>query len=406
MNKNVIIDITSYIRHLTKMVIKVSLAMILAVEMLSGSITGVWKGFNSTKAEAADNDTITLRICNWEEYIDEGGWNADETIDLESTDIRGDNSMVDDFVQWYYKTYGKKVNVEYSCLGTNEELYNMLTLGDEYDLICPSEYMFMKLMTEGWLEPFSDEFDDTGIKENYYAKGVSPFIKQTFDNNTINGEPWSKYAAGYMWGVTGIIYNPEDVTKQEASTWKIINNDKFRRMITVKDNVRDTMFAAIGAIKSDKLRSQDFIRQADYTDKLAEEMNDTSKEMHNMGTAIIIGILAIIVVIAVISSVKHMKGEGGCCGGGGDTVAEERKTLDNPVIAVKTVDIEGMHCENCKNSIERSVNKIDGASCQVNLKKKQATIEVDREIDDADIRIAIERLDFKVTGITTNSKEK
>ena len=36
MNKNVIIDITSYIRHLTKMVIKVSLAMILAVEMLSG----------------------------------------------------------------------------------------------------------------------------------------------------------------------------------------------------------------------------------------------------------------------------------------------------------------------------------------------------------------------------------
>ena len=37
----------------------------------------------------------------------------------------------------------------------------MLTLGDEYDLICPSEYMFMKLMTEGWLEPFSDEFYDT-----------------------------------------------------------------------------------------------------------------------------------------------------------------------------------------------------------------------------------------------------
>ena len=40
-----------------------------------------------------------------------------------------------------------------------------------------------------------------------------------------------------------------------------------------------------------------------------------------MGTAIIIGILAIIVVIAVISSVKHMKGEGGFCCGGGDTVS-------------------------------------------------------------------------------------
>ena len=28
------------------------------------------------------------------------------------------------------------------------------------------------------------------------------------------------------------------------------------------------------------------------------------------------------------------------CGGGGDTVAEEKKILNNPVIAVKTVDIE------------------------------------------------------------------
>ena len=34
-----------------------------------------------------------------------------------------------------------------------------------------------------------------------------------------------------------------------------------------------------------------------------------------------------------------------------------------------------MHCENCKNSIERSVNIIDGASCQVNLKKKQKGIQ-------------------------------
>ena len=118
-----------------------------------------------------------------------------------------------------------------------------------------------------------------------------------------------------------------------------------------------------------------------------------------METAIIIGILAIIVVIAVISSVKHMKGEDGCCGGGGDTVAEEKKVLDNPVIAVKTVDIEGMHCENCKNSIEHQINRIDGAACQVNLKKKTATITMTRPISDDEITRDIERLDFKVVKI-------
>lgn len=81
-----------------------------------------------------------------------------------------------------------------------------------------------------------------------------------------------------MWGVTGIVYNPEEVTKEEASTWTIINNDKFRRRITIKDNVRDSMFAAIGAVKADKITDPSFVSQPDYKEKLAEEMNDTSDE--------------------------------------------------------------------------------------------------------------------------------
>ena len=157
---------------------------------------------------------------------------------MDSGEIKGENSIVKDFEDWYYQIYGKKVVVEYSTVGTNEELYNMLTLGDEYDLICPSEYMIMKLMAEGWLEPFSEQFFDKNVTENYYTRGVSPFIRSTFDENTINGEAWSRYAAGYMWGITGIVYNPEEVTEEEASTWKIISNDKFKRQITIKDNVQ------------------------------------------------------------------------------------------------------------------------------------------------------------------------
>ena len=37
------------------------------------------------------------------------------------------------------------------------------------------------------------------------------------------------------------------------------------------------MFAAVGAIKSDKLKSASFINSPDYREKLAEEMNDTSE---------------------------------------------------------------------------------------------------------------------------------
>ena len=34
---------------------------------------------------------VTLRVCNWEEYIDLGDWDEEETIDLESGDIIGEN---------------------------------------------------------------------------------------------------------------------------------------------------------------------------------------------------------------------------------------------------------------------------------------------------------------------------
>lgn len=111
----------------------------------------------------------TKKLCfglpNWEEYLDEGGWDEDETIDLdEKTKILGRENMVDDFESWYEKTYGEKVRVEYSTFGTNEDLYNQVTLGDTFDLVCPSEYMIMKLMKEKKLEPFTEDFFDASKK--------------------------------------------------------------------------------------------------------------------------------------------------------------------------------------------------------------------------------------------------
>ena len=230
-------------------------------------------------AAGQSEGTIRLRVSNWEEYIDLGDWDEEETIELPSGDIIGENSMVRDFEDWYFETYGRRVKVEYSTFGTNEDLYNMLTLGDEYDLVCPSEYMIMKLMAEDRLVPLSEEFFDTSLEYNYYSRGVSPFIRRMFEEKEIDGEPWKKYAAGYMWGVTGIVYNPEDVTYEQCSTWKILGDPAFRHRVTIKDNVRDSYFAAVGAVKSDLLTSEEFISSPDYALRLEEEMNDTSPEM-------------------------------------------------------------------------------------------------------------------------------
>ena len=225
-----------------------------------------------------ENDTIVLRVCNWEEYIDEGGWEDDEVIDLDSGDIFGENSMIQDFEEWYQDTYGKKVRVEYSTFGTNEELYSQMNLGNVYDLVCPSDYMIMKLLKEDKLEPLSKEFFDAENENNYYVKGVSPYINGVFEENQIDGKPWVDYAAGYMWGITGMVYNPEEVTEEEASTWTILENPKFYRQVTIKDNVRDAYFPTLAILNRDQLLDPSFRNSANYEAQLSAIMNDTRKE--------------------------------------------------------------------------------------------------------------------------------
>lgn len=261
-------------------------AAVMAVSLLAGQMLPVMAAEDTGNAASVKNNgasatekEVTLRVCSWEEYIDEGGWDEDEALELDNgTTIFGENSMVEDFENWYYENYGVKVNVQYSCFGTNEDLYNMLTLGDVYDLVCPSEYMIMKLMSENKLEPLSDGFFDENNDKNYYINGVSPYIRDTFETHEINGETWSKYAAGFMFGITGILYNPEKMTADEAGTWTVLNNPKFAKQITIKDNVRDSYFAAVGALQRDKLMDTEFRAQDDYSEQLKDIMNDVSPE--------------------------------------------------------------------------------------------------------------------------------
>lgn len=117
-----------------------------------------------------------------------------------------------------------------------------------------------------------------------------------------------------------------------------------------------------------------------------------------MTDIIIIGIIIIIVAIALRSSVKHFKGEGSCCGGGSGSIREKKK-LTEPIIGKMTVHVEGMHCENCRNSVEKSINNIEGAAAVVHLKRKIAQVSMSREIPAEEIKKAVEAAGFQVTGI-------
>lgn len=234
-------------------------------------------------AGCGKNDkTLILRVCNWEEYIDLGDWDDDERIDIDNkyaalgeTGIFGKSSMVDDFTEWFNRSHDFEIKVEYSTFGTNEDLYNRLSLGDVYDLACPSDYMLMKLIAESNYVPFSDNFWNLHNPDNYYAKNVSRYIDG--ESEGIFNYPeygWHKKAACYMWGTTGLVYNPEKIYDvADVATWNMLLNEDYGRQVTIKDNVRDAYFATLGIINAEALTDGNLSER-----ERSDLLNDTDSE--------------------------------------------------------------------------------------------------------------------------------
>ncbi len=234
--------------------------------------------FSSGCGNSEDENVLVLRIANCEEYIDEGGWDEEEAIELEDATVFGENALVDDFCEWYKDTYGIDVEVEYSTYGTNEELYNQMSLGSTFDLVCPSEYMIMKFMDEDRLEPLSAEFFDEEKEDNYYIRNVSPYINDVFKSLDYGGKCIYDYSAGYMWGTMGLVYNPEGISDEAVSHWDVLTNPAYFKRVTMKDSVRDSYIVGNAILNRTAVTTDTFLNDPDYHDNLAEVLNDTSAE--------------------------------------------------------------------------------------------------------------------------------
>ena len=201
-------------------------------------------------------ETLELNVYNWEDYI-----------------ACDDYDMVAEFENYYYETYGQKVVVNYSTFGTNENMYNELKLTQKkdgaysYDLVCPSEYMIQKMITEDMLETFDYS------KVPNYENNVANYIKDLFDKND-----WNDYALCFNWGTMGFTYNPEiDSLKEDVKSWSVVTNEKYKNKITIKDSVRDSYVLALGYVNGNKLLNLDKDAQ-NYNEQVHSLLNDFSDE--------------------------------------------------------------------------------------------------------------------------------
>lgn len=213
--------------------------------------------------------TEVLRVYNCEDYI---------AVDDKKTEEN--ESCVDAFVE-YMKSKGRNVKVEYSTFGTLENMYNELKINPgSYDLICPSEYMIQKMMSEGMLEKFDDDF--LNAADSNYNKYASPFIKKLFEETVIgDGLKMSDYAVGYMWGTLGLLYNPEKVSEEDMTDWTSLWNKKYKGKSTIKDSIRDTFFLGLAKYHNDELLTladsfeKGEITKDVYNEKITTLFNDT-----------------------------------------------------------------------------------------------------------------------------------
>ena len=81
-----------------------------------------------------------------------------------------------------------------------------------------------------------------------------------------------------MWGTLGIVYNPEEVTEEEASHWNMLLMEKFNKRVTIKDSVRDAYFAGNSIYNEDLLMSDEFINADDYFEQMEVVLNSTDKQ--------------------------------------------------------------------------------------------------------------------------------
>lgn len=115
-----------------------------------------------------------------------------------------------------------------------------------------------------------------------------------------------------------------------------------------------------------------------------------------MDNYIVIGVTAVIALIAIGSLVKR-KGRKGCCGSAGDYTPRKKKL--QAVIATRVFTVDGMHCGKCANRVTEAVNDIPGVAGVVDLKKGIVTVSYEQEVADEQIKSRIERVGYTVTEI-------
>ena len=83
-----------------------------------------------------------LKVYNWADYIDE--------------------DVLAEFPEWYKEQTGEDIKVIYQVFDINEVMLTKIERGHEdFDVVCPSEYIIERMMRKDMLLPINRNFGNT-----------------------------------------------------------------------------------------------------------------------------------------------------------------------------------------------------------------------------------------------------
>ena len=126
-------------------------------------------------AGCSEDRSQVLKVYNWADYIDE--------------------DLLDEFEQWYEEETGEKVEIIYQTFDINETMLSKIELGHEdYDVVCPSDYIIERMLKNDLLLPLDKDFGDTPN----YLDNIAPYISETLGQIEENGRNARDYSVGYI----------------------------------------------------------------------------------------------------------------------------------------------------------------------------------------------------------------
>lgn len=180
----------------------------------------------------SEDRSSILKVYNWADYIDE--------------------ELLGEFEQWYFDQTGERVKIVYQTFDINETMLSKIELGHEdYDVVCPSDYIIERMLRSDLLLPIDRNFGETPD----YIGNISPYISEKFSEIEGSGKDARDYSVGYMWGTVGLIYNSKYISDIQASSWEVLRDPAYKGKLLMKDAFRDVYTTLLTALNKEALDS-------------------------------------------------------------------------------------------------------------------------------------------------------